>query len=311
MPPRLFFALSLPFMSFEKHPQKTMTKVARLLCLLLPLAFVPAVPAAQLAPAEVAADEASRRQEAVILLRRTLAADQGLATRDLDAASRLYEEAFRWVQLIGVGIDAETQETISGLAHVRLELAHRAQRRRDFQEASLHINRVLAIDPLNEQAIRMKRDNDRALEALAGRVPSPEVLALAPEVRAQRIQAQTHVQNGKALYEMGRIPEAEAELKQAVNLDPENQAAYYYLKLIAEAKYAQGAYQREVMAKEKGVEVEDAWLPHTQRDLLPTPNPFATTNLVHTGPGRQSIQSKLHRIVLNEVLFDGLTCPTC
>jgi Flp pilus assembly secretin CpaC len=92
-------------------------------------------------------------------------------------------------------------------------------------------------------------------------------------------------------------------------LDPENQAAYYYLKLISEAKYAQGAYQREVMAKEKGVEVEDAWLPHTQRELLPVPNPFATTNLIHTGPGRQSIQSKLHRIVINEVLFDGLSLP--
>jgi tetratricopeptide (TPR) repeat protein len=34
----------------------------------------------------------------------------------------------------------------------------------------------------------------------------------------------------RLLYEMGRIPEAEAELNRAVELDPENQAAFYYLK---------------------------------------------------------------------------------
>jgi Flp pilus assembly secretin CpaC/tetratricopeptide (TPR) repeat protein len=297
-------------MSFEKYPQKTMTNVARLLCLLLPLAFVPIASVAQVGPSDMAAFEASRRQEALILLHRTLASASDARQRgELNDAVRLYEEAYRWVEIIGAGIQDETRETIEGLANVRIELARRSQRRNDFQQANLHLNRVLAIDPLNQEAIRLKRENDRALQALAGRVPSPEVLALAPEAEAQRIQARTHVQNGKALYEMGRIPEAESELRQAVRLDPENQAAYYYLKLISEAKYAQGAMQREVMAREKGVEVEDAWLPHTQRDRLPTPNPFATTNLVHTGPGRQSIQSKLHRIVLNEILFDGLTLP--
>ena len=39
------------------------------------------------------------------------------------------------------------------------------------------------------------------------------------------------------------------------------------------------------------------------------PNPFAMTNLVFTGPGRQAIQSRLHRIVMNEVLFDALPLP--
>jgi Flp pilus assembly secretin CpaC/tetratricopeptide (TPR) repeat protein len=297
-------------MSFETHTPMSMTQAVKLLCLLVPLAVAPVAPAAQPPAADVAADEASRRQEAVILLRRTLAdASTARQRGDLAGASRLYEEAYRWVQLIGIGIETESQETINGLAEVRLELARRAQRRGDFQEASLHVNRILAVDPQHEQAIRFKRENDKALEALAGRMPSPEIRALEPEVRAQKLQAATHVQNGKALYEMGRIPEAEAELNQAVKLDSENQAAYYYLKLISEAKYAQGARQREVMAKEKGVELEDAWLPHTQKDLLPSPNPFATTNLVHTGPGRQSIQSKLHRIVLNEIQFDGLALP--
>src|SRR2546429_2693196 len=98
----------------------------------------------------------------------------------------------------------------------------------------------------------------------------------------------TLVQDGKVLYEMGRIDEAEARLKQATKQDPENQAAFYYLTLIEEARYAADARKREA---------------------LPTPNPFATTNLVHTGPGRQAIRNKLHRIVLNEALFDGVPLP--
>src|SRR5439155_18276039 len=98
----------------------------------------------------------------------------------------------------------------------------------------------------------------------------------------------TLVQDGKVLYEMGRIDEAEARLKQATKQDPENQAAFYYLTLIEEARYAAGARKREA---------------------LPTPNPFATTNLLHTGPGRQAIQNKLNRIVLDEAFFDSVALP--
>jgi tetratricopeptide (TPR) repeat protein len=297
-------------MLLQTHTQKTMTKVANLVCLLLPLALGPLAWAAQPSPAEIAADEATRRQEAVILLRRTLdEAQQTQTAGDVAGAARLYEEAYRWVQAIGVGIDNETREAVSGLSATRLSLARAAQRRSDFSEAELHINRVLTVNPRDEEALRLKKENDKALEALAGRLPSPEITALAPEVRAQKLRSATHVQNGKLLYEMGRIPEAEAELNRAVELDPENQAAFYYLKLISEAKYAEGARRREIMVKERGVELEDAWLPPRQAALLPSSNPFATTNLTYTGPGRQSIQSKLHRIILNEVQFDGLTLP--
>lgn len=248
-------------MLLQTHTQKTMTKVANLVCLLLPLALGPVAWAAQPSSAEIAADEATRRQEAVILLRRTLAeAQQTQSGGDMAGAARLYEEAYRWVQAIGVGIDTETQEAVAGLSATRLSLARAAQRRRDFNEAALHINRVLAVNPRDPEAQRMKQENDRALEALAGRTPSPEVTALAPEVRAQKLQAATHVQNGKLLYEMGRIPEAEAELNRAVQLDPENQAAFYYLKVISEAKYAEGARHRELMTRHRGVQLEDAWL---------------------------------------------------
>src|SRR5439155_18617286 len=248
----------------------------------------------------------------MIMLRKTLAEGRAAQDKiDLLAASKLYEEVYRLVQIVGAGagIDQEAQETISGLATVRLVLAKQAQRRARFEEADLHVKRVLAVDPKNEAALKFKKENDKALEALKGRVPSKEVQALIPEVQKQRISTATLAQDGKVLYEMGRMEEAELKLKQAAAQDPDNTMAFYYLTLIEEARYAQGARAREISVKNKAVEVERAWLPPIQREALPVPNPFATTNLVYTGPGRQAIQNKLHRIVVNEVLFEGLSLP--
>jgi hypothetical protein len=113
-----------------------MTKVANLVCLLLPLALGPVAWAAQPSPAEIAADEATRRQEAVILLRRTLdEAQQTQTAGDVAGAARLYEEAYRWVQAIGVGIDNETQEAVSGLSSTRLSLARSGAAPQRFQRS--------------------------------------------------------------------------------------------------------------------------------------------------------------------------------
>ena len=286
-----------------------MMKAAKHLLLLLLIATAPSL-RAQPAPADTATDEAVRRQAAVIMLRKTLAEAKAAQEKiDLVAASKLYEESYKLAQSVGVGVDQEVQETVSGLATVRLALAKQAQRRGRFEEADLHVKRVLTVDPKNEAALRFKKENDKALEALKGRVPSKEVRALVPEVQKQKINTATLVQDGKVLYEMGRLEDAEVKLKQAVAQDPENQMAFYYLALIEEGRYAQGARKREISEKNKHVEVENAWLPPIQRETLPSPNPYATTNLVFTGPGRQAIQNKLHRIVLNEALFDGVSLP--
>src|SRR2546425_2577409 len=296
-------------MRFYINPGTTMTKAANLLGLFLLLATTtPSM--AQPAAADSATDEAVRRQAAIIMLRQRLAeARVALDKADLVGASERYERAYELAQTIGVGIDAESQETISGLATVRLALAKQAQQRGRFGEADLHVKRVLTVDPKNEAALRFKKENDKALEALKGRVPSKEVQALIPEVQKQRISTATLAQDGKVLYEMGRMEEAEVKLKQAAAQDPDNTMAFYYLTLIEEARYAQGARAREISVKNKAVEVERAWLPPIQREALPMPNPFATTNLVYTGPGRQAIQNKLNRILLNEALFDGVALP--
>ena len=80
-----------------------MTKAAQLFCILC-LSLAPAA-LGQDTPADVATDEAVRRQEGAILLRKVLA-DAAAAQQkgELDQASKAYEDAYQLVLKVGVGI---------------------------------------------------------------------------------------------------------------------------------------------------------------------------------------------------------------
>ena len=263
---------------------------------------------AQVAPADPVTEEAVRRQEMSIILRKTLAdaqAEQKLG--DYGTAAKLYEEAWSYVQKIGEKvIEKEHRETVQGFSHVYLELAKRSFSRGQYNEARSQVSRVLRIDPKNRDALNLAARVDKALRDQAGRVPSKETLALMPEVQEEKTTAATLVQDGKLLYEMGKLEEAAAKLRAAVKLDPENQGAFYYARLVEEAVYSIEARKREAMAKSKMVEVERAWNPPVKwGDITNTTNPFARTNTIYTGAGRRVIFSKLEKIRFNQYPVSG------
>lgn len=115
--------------------------------------------------------------------------------------------------------------------------------------------------------------------------PSSQPSSDAGLVLDQKARVSRLVQDGKLLYEMNKLDQAEAKLKLALKEDPQNQAAHYYLNLISEARFGRARAQ----------------LP----DKLPIPNPYARTNLVHASQGRQAIIRRLERIRLDSVSFDG------
>ena len=99
-------------------------------------------------------------------------------------------------------------------------------------------------------------------------------------IREQTARASTLVQDGKLLYEMGKLDEAEAKLEEAITRDPQNPAAAYYLNLVKEA--------RQEAAGGLG-----QW--------LSAPAPHARTN-----PNkRQSIVRLLDQIRVDQVAFDA------
>jgi len=262
---------------------------------------------AQNSSTDVAINQAVLRQANTILLRQKLDAAKAEAVRgDLVGAAKSYDEAYTLTEQIGSGIDAETAQTVAGVASTRLQLAREAQSKGDLLEARTQVNRVLVVDPKNAAALTFKQQNEKLIASLRGKIPDEETLQQIPALAKDKTDAATLVQDGKLLYEMGKFEEADAKLREAMKLDPNNQAGYYYLNLIRQAVYKREESKHTLNTQERMVQVEQQWVKPISKAVLPVPNPYAETTAIHTGPGREAIMTKLQRIKLDSVMYDGL-----
>lgn len=80
--------------------------------------------------------------------------------------------------------------------------------------------------------------------------------------------AKQSLQEGRFLYENGRLKEAEAKLKEAVALDPKDHAAAYFLDLAQGREFAEISRHREMSSKKLGLEVANAWGKDVARSTL-------------------------------------------
>jgi general secretion pathway protein D len=257
---------------------------------------------------EDAIREAVMRQANLMTLQKQLSVARAAeANHDLPAAAKSYRICWDLVQAIGPSnCPAEASEVRGGVTRVLMELAREQQRAGDYKAADANVKYVLGVDPTNQEAIEFKRENDRLLAALVGRVPSEDATAMVPSLVTNKVSAATLVQDGRLFYEMGRPDEAEAKLQAAVKLDPQNQAAYYYLNLVREMRYKAALNKRDIASRQGLVDIENAWDNPPNRNLLPVPNPWAHTNLTFTSKGRQTIYRKLNMIRFDSVKYDGL-----
>ena len=277
-----------------------MTKAALISLGLAALVLFPAPTPAQDNPVNLAVNEAVLRQANTIVLRQKLSDAKAVMQRgDIVNAAKLYQEAVTLAQQIGSGIDAETQQAVAGLATTRLALARDAQSRGDLRDADAQVLQVLKADPKNGEAIAFKQKNDQMIAALKGRMPDAATMEKMPQLAAQKVSAGTLVQDGRVLYEAGQYSDAEIKLTEAIKLDPDNTAAYYYLNLIKQAKYARASAAHNTDTQERMEHVEKQWILPRPTVNLPVPNAYATNTLVYTGPGRQLIMDKLDRIHLD------------
>jgi type II secretory pathway component GspD/PulD (secretin)/tetratricopeptide (TPR) repeat protein len=288
-----------------------MIKVAPKLCSLI-FVFVASLPVQAQPAAPSASDDAVReavvRQADTMTLRKKLVIAKAAQQRkELDRAYKSYEDCYSLVQRIGTGVEPESREVVSGLTVVLLESAHQAQDHHAYNLADERIKRVLVIDPGNRVAMDAKRENDKMIQAQAGTVPSPEVLDMVPAFRTNEIRVATMVQDGKLLYEAGKIDLAQAKFEQANREDPQNVGAYYYLNLIKERRNSMAVRDSELASKDGLLKVEKEWdssplrREQSQRNI-----PYLRNEVIHTGKGRQRIVSKLDSIRIDEIKYDGL-----
>ena len=285
-----------------------MTKAAILFFGLATLITLPAIKSvAQDNSTTIAVNEAVMRQANTIVLRQKLGEAQTAEQRgDIAGAAKLYQESCELIEKIGSGVDAESAQAKAGLANTRLALARDDQSRGDYRDAATQVQQVLKVDPKNPTALAFKKQNDATLAAMQGQMPDAATAERVPQVAAQKKDAGTLVQDGKLLYEMGKLDDAEVKLKQALELDQDNAGAFYYMNLIQQAKFARESAQHTVDTQIRMAQVEKQWVLPTSKVALPIANAYATNNLVWTGPGRQGIIDKLDRIRLDSVSFDGL-----
>lgn len=254
-----------------------------------------------------AVNEAVMREANTIVLRQKLAAaNTAVQQKDLVGASTLYEQAYGLVESIGpISIPREAAETTAGLVAVHMELAREAERQGDYYKADQEVSRVLTVDPTNAEALAFKRQNDLFIAQTRGTQPDRATLAEAPAIQSQKTDAATLARDGQMLYEMGKLEEAELKLHQALQLDPENRGAYYYLELTKQARYGREDRHKKLDNDDRMVQVERSW--ETPVNLTTNfANPYFLTNLVFTGAGRQSIYTKLNNIHLDNVNYSSL-----
>src|SRR5262245_26335327 len=237
---------------------------------------------AQASGETTAVNEAVYRQANHIKLRQKLADAQAAQARgNFAAAAKLYDDTWELEQKIGAGVDQEKAQTQAGLSVVRLQLAKDAQARGEYRDAKREIDDVLRVNPADPAALAMRKQNDQILEEWKGRYPSEEAKATAAVIAQEKVKTDTEVQDARVLFDLGKYDEAEAKLKRVVAQDPNNQAAYYYLNLIKDARFRLAMNRREDVTRDAIVQVEQDWATPSKRDLLAIPNPYRTTNLVY------------------------------
>ena len=291
-------------MSILVQPVKNpMTKVSKILSLVALIAAFDSV--STRAVAQEAGEIAVRREEKAIVLRKTLEAAATAAKQgDMTSAAKAYEDAWNLTEELGSSVEKERNITIEGFTSSRLALAYAAAKAGDYKEADLQVKRLLKVDPNHVKAKNFKRENDQRLANLVGRVPSEEALSYIAPDKTNKLAAAIAVQDGKLAFEMGHFDRAETKLQEAIKLDPDNGPAYQYLNIIRESKYTRAHREKLLTDKDKLLEVEQYW--EQPKSKLPIANPFAKTNRIYTGSGRQAIYHKLDTIRINEIKFDGL-----
>ncbi len=194
----------------------------------------------------------------------------------------------------------EVAVALAGLTHCRVQLAVELQEKHDFKAAADEVDKILPFDPKSTAAEQFKQLNKRVETAHKDRLAGPQM--------TERSKVMTLVRDGKLYYEVGEYGESRKRLEEAITLDPANDMAYYYLRLVLASQFES---DRRPHPRGRIIGSNDRWNAPQKPTSLPIPNPYFRTNseapfLTHSSKGAQRLNRKLEEIILPEVHFDGI-----
>ena len=268
----------------------------------------PAILAAQEAITKAAEAEALRLQEIAIVVGQFLAQAAELERNDLEMAAKQYEQAIALTAKVPQGVEKEREQAIAGLVRVRLQQALGSQRRADFAAAAFIVDKAVEFAPDHPELTRFKRQNEQAQALFIARNPTKQTQLRIGEIKEQKENVKGLLQDGKFLYELRDLAEAEVKFREVVRLDPGNDIAFAYLRRIQGTRADDAAKRKESAFGDRLADVDRAWLPPNKASLLPMPNPLFHNPVAHTSKGRSLILQKLESIKIPEInALDGFS----
>ena len=201
----------------------------------------------------------------------------------IDYAFRIYTEQ----KLAGIVDDESNPQRVQAFALLddimvpaknayvknRIALAEAAQQRYEFDEAKQIIEMAAVILPDDDSLKAFKRSNEIAEAKFRRMSPGMDVGVRLKELEERRRQVQVLLRDGKFLWEARDFAQAEDKFNRAVKLDPRNDIAYNYLRLIGRVRNDDAELAREVNFRNMIQEVNDKWRPPAHQESLPVPNP--------------------------------------
>ena len=268
----------------------------------------PAILAAQEAAMKAAEAEALKRQEIAILVGQFIAQAAQMERTDLEVAAKQYEQAIAMASKVSQGIEKEHDLAVAGLVRVRLRQAQDSQRRADFIEAAFIVDKAMEFAPEHPELARFKRQNEQAQATFKDRNPTKQTQMRINEIKEQKGGVKALLQDGKFMYELRDLAEAEARFREVIRLDPGNDVAFAYLRRIQGVRANDASLRKDAAFQDRLNEVDRAWLPPTKASLLPAPNPLVHNPIAHTSKGRSLILQKLETIKIPDInALDGFS----
>ncbi len=129
--------------------------------------------------------------------------------------------------------------------------------------------------------------------------PASAVRPAAPDFRTNQIRVATLVEDGRILFNLGKLDEARAKFFEAREADPRSVAAYHYLEMIAERRGTDSSRKAEAKSRAETQQTESAW----DAVLSNEPPDSASGDSIEAS---RNIVTKLNRIDVDSVHYDHL-----